>query len=104
MARWSRLRPKDTVYTLARRYGVTVDMIARANGLSTVYVRPGTKLFIPRADPTSFSQAPSHGQAKKGQVAAAPAAPAAPAAKDQSRQGLASADKPAPKRPLRGRN
>jgi murein DD-endopeptidase MepM/ murein hydrolase activator NlpD len=88
--------PKDTVYTLARRYGVTVDMIARANGLSTVYVRPGTKLFIPRADPTSFSQAPSHGPAKKGQVAAAPAAPAPPAAKDQSRQGLASADKPAP--------
>ncbi|MGC2630337.1 MAG: peptidoglycan DD-metalloendopeptidase family protein [Rhodomicrobium sp.] len=52
--------PGDTVYTLARRYGVTVDMIARANGLTTVYVRPGTKLFIPRADPTSYAQAPVH--------------------------------------------
>ncbi len=55
--------PGDTVYTLARRYGVTVDMIARANGLSTVYVRPGTKLFIPRADPASYAQAPAHAPA-----------------------------------------
>ena len=51
--------PGDTLYSLARRYGVTVDMIARANGLSTVYVRPGTKLFIPRADPASYVQARS---------------------------------------------
>lgn len=53
----------DTVYTLARRYGVTVDMIARANGLTSVYVRPGTKLFIPRADPASYAQAPGRGMA-----------------------------------------
>ncbi len=80
--------PGDTVYTLARRYGVTVDMIARANGLSSVYVRPGTKLFIPRADPASYAQTPSHAPAKNGQAAAAPAA------KDQSRQATASAEKP----------
>ena len=66
--------PGDTLYTLARRYGVTVDMIARANGLSTVYVRPGTKLFIPRADPASYAQAPARGPAKADQTAAAPAA------------------------------
>ena len=62
--------PGDTLYTLARRYGVTVDMIARANGLSTVYVRPGTKLFIPRADPASYAQAPARGPAKADQAAA----------------------------------
>jgi murein DD-endopeptidase MepM/ murein hydrolase activator NlpD len=78
--------PGDTLYTLARRYGVTVDMIARANGLSTVYVRPGTKLFIPRADPASFSQAPA--QAKKEKVATAPAP------KDQQRQAAAAQEKP----------
>jgi murein DD-endopeptidase MepM/ murein hydrolase activator NlpD len=84
----------DTVYTLARRYGVTVDMIARANGLSTVYVRPGTKLFVPRADPASFAQspaqgqAPAHAQSKKGQAPAAAAA-----AKDESRPRAAPAEK-----------
>ncbi len=89
----------DTVYTLARRYGVTVDQIAHANGLSTVYVRPGTKLFIPRADPASFAQAPSQaqqqqaqgqsqGQGKKGHAAAAPAA------KDEARPHTAPAEKP----------
>ena len=87
--------PGDTLYTLARRYGVTVDMIARANGLSTVYVRPGTKLFIPRADPASYAQAPSRAPAKADQTAAAPAA------KDPSRQALASADKPNPGCPPR---
>ncbi len=88
--------PGDTLYTLARRYGVTVDMIARANGLSTVYVRPGTKLFIPRADPASYAQAPARGPAKADQTAAAPAA------KDPSRQALASADKPNPGAPPAG--
>ncbi len=78
----------DTLYTLARRYGVTVDMIARANGLSTAHVRPGTKLFIPRADPASFAQGASRAPGKKEQ------AHAASAEKDQSRQAVASADKP----------
>ncbi len=48
--------PGETLYTLARRYGVTVDMIARANGLTTVYVRPGMSLMIPRADPAGYQR------------------------------------------------
>jgi murein DD-endopeptidase MepM/ murein hydrolase activator NlpD len=76
--------PGDTLPTLARRYGVTVDMIARANGLSTVYVRPGTKLFIPRADPASYAQGSSRVPAKAAQAAPAPAG------KDQSRPAIAS--------------
>ena len=47
-------------------------MIARANGLSTVYVRPGTKLFIPRADPASYAQGSSRAPAKAAQAAPAP--------------------------------
>lgn len=75
----------DTLYTLARRYGVTVDMIARANGLSTVHVRPGTKLFIPRADPASYAaHTPPHITPRS----------AIAARKDQSRQAVASAERP----------
>ncbi|MGA7330035.1 MAG: peptidoglycan DD-metalloendopeptidase family protein, partial [Rhodomicrobium sp.] len=51
-----RVVPGDTLYSLARRYGVTVDMIARANGLSSLNVRPGMELIIPRADPASYGQ------------------------------------------------
>ncbi len=52
-----RVQQGDTLYALARRYGVTVDMIARANGLASLSVRPGTELFIPRADPAAYSHA-----------------------------------------------
>jgi murein DD-endopeptidase MepM/ murein hydrolase activator NlpD len=63
-----RVAPGDTLYSLARRYGVTVDMIARANGLSSIHVRPGTEILIPRADPTSYGQARTNAPAP--QVAA----------------------------------
>ena len=52
-----RVQPNDTLYGLARRYGVTVEMIARANGLSKLTVRPGMELFIPRADPAAYRHA-----------------------------------------------
>jgi murein DD-endopeptidase MepM/ murein hydrolase activator NlpD len=55
--------PGETLYTLARRWGVTVDMIARANDLTTPYVRPGAVLLIPRADPAAYGQAPVSAQA-----------------------------------------
>jgi murein DD-endopeptidase MepM/ murein hydrolase activator NlpD len=54
--------PGETLYTLARRWGVTVDMIARANGLTTPYVRPGAVLLIPRADPAAYGRAPAIAQ------------------------------------------
>jgi murein DD-endopeptidase MepM/ murein hydrolase activator NlpD len=55
--------PGETLYTLARRWGVTVDMIARANGLTTPYVRPGAVLLIPHADPAAYGRAPVSAQA-----------------------------------------
>jgi murein DD-endopeptidase MepM/ murein hydrolase activator NlpD len=66
-----RVRPGDTLYSIARRFGVTVDMIARANNLSTVYVRPGTELFIPRAGPASYGRSPAGGPALQPAACAA---------------------------------
>ncbi len=63
------VKPGDTLYSLAIRHGVTVDMIVRANGLSSrYYVKPGTNLLIPSAGPTRFGQA--QGEAAKAQTAA----------------------------------
>ncbi len=46
----------ETLYTLAVRHGVTVDMIARANDLNGRAIRPGQQLLIPRAAPASYTQ------------------------------------------------
>jgi murein DD-endopeptidase MepM/ murein hydrolase activator NlpD len=62
------VQPGDTLYSLAVRHGVTIDMIARANGLTNSYrVRPGTELLIPQAGPTKFGQA--QGETPKAQAA-----------------------------------
>ncbi len=62
------VKPGETLYALAIRHGVTVDMIARANGLSShTYVKPGTDLLIPQAGPAKFGQA--QGETPKAQVA-----------------------------------
>ncbi len=37
---------------------MTVDLIARANGLSSPGVRPGTRLIIPYATPSAYAEAP----------------------------------------------
>jgi murein DD-endopeptidase MepM/ murein hydrolase activator NlpD len=63
-----RVEPGDTLYSLARRYGVTVDMIARANGLTSYSVRPGQTIYIPRADPAAYG--PSGARAPAAQTAA----------------------------------
>jgi murein DD-endopeptidase MepM/ murein hydrolase activator NlpD len=62
------VQPGDTLYSLAIRHGVTIDMIARANGLTNHYaVKPGTDLLIPQAGPTKFGQA--QGETPKAQAA-----------------------------------
>ena len=75
--------PGDTLYTLARRYGVTVDMIARANGLST-RLRPARHKAVHsprrsgflRAGPVAVPRLPKPSRTRSRR----------PAAKDQSRQ------------------
>ena len=53
------LAPGETILSLARRHGVTVEAIARANHLRGGPVMPGTTLFIPAAaTPTQYGQAP----------------------------------------------
>jgi murein DD-endopeptidase MepM/ murein hydrolase activator NlpD len=55
-----RLAPGETILSLAKRHGVTVEAIARANGLRGGPVMPGTMLLIPAAPPpTQYGQAPS---------------------------------------------
>ncbi|MCK5439656.1 MAG: LysM peptidoglycan-binding domain-containing protein, partial [Gemmatimonadetes bacterium] len=42
-----RVRRGDTLYGIARRYGVTVAAIKQANGLRSNKIMPGTRLEIP---------------------------------------------------------
>ena len=49
----------ETILSLAKRHGVTVEAIARANHLRGGPIVPGTTLFIPAATaPTQYGQAP----------------------------------------------
>ncbi len=41
------VRPGDTLYSISRRYGTTVDAIMAANGLSNFDIRVGQQLIIP---------------------------------------------------------
>jgi murein DD-endopeptidase MepM/ murein hydrolase activator NlpD len=52
-----KVAPGETLLSLAKRHGVTVEAIARANGLTSVTVRPGANIFIPA--PSKYSQARS---------------------------------------------
>jgi membrane-bound lytic murein transglycosylase D len=45
--RTHRVKSGDTLYGIARQYGVTVGAIEEANGLDTTNLRPGQKLKIP---------------------------------------------------------
>jgi membrane-bound lytic murein transglycosylase D len=45
--RTHRVKSGDTLYGIARKYGVTVGAIEEANGLKTTNLRPGQKLKIP---------------------------------------------------------
>ncbi len=44
------VRPGDTVYSLARQYGVTTTALMRANGLSEPNIKSGQRLRIPPSD------------------------------------------------------
>ena len=53
------LAPGETILSLAKRHGVTVEAIARANHLRGGPVMPGATLFIPaQAAPAQYGQAP----------------------------------------------
>jgi murein DD-endopeptidase MepM/ murein hydrolase activator NlpD len=51
-----RLAQGETLLSLSKRYGVTVEAIARANGLRGGPIMPGSTLFIPA--PSRLAQAP----------------------------------------------
>jgi len=43
-----RVRPGDSLYSIARRHGTSVSQIKRANGMRSNLIRPGMNLIIPR--------------------------------------------------------
>ena len=69
---WHVVRAGETLWRIARRYGVTVEAIARANGIpDPSRVRAGQRLFIPGARP---GPAPSPGVTPREE----PASPGGP--------------------------
>lgn len=50
------VQPGDTLYTIASRFGTTVDAIMRANHLQSPFLFVGQQLFIP-----TTTTAPGHG-------------------------------------------
>ncbi len=70
------VQPGETLFRIALRYGVTVDLLAEANGLSNpTLIRPGQVLKIPKTGPRERGNAGTKTQSTKKQAAAKPAAP-----------------------------
>jgi LysM repeat protein len=44
------VRRGDTLYDIARRYGVSLDELKRRNGLSGSLIKPGDVLLMPQGD------------------------------------------------------
>ncbi len=58
------LAPGETLLSLSKRHGVTVEAIAQVNRLRGGPIMPGTRLYIPAAGPSKFAQAPGAPKAK----------------------------------------
>ena len=65
--RWQRhrIRPGDSLNRIARKYGVTVDAIRRANGLQDSRIRAGQDLLIPLSDLLTLASGKSNQQARQ---------------------------------------
>jgi len=44
---WYTVQPGDTLFLIARRYGVTIQQIRQANQLTSDIINVGQRLFIP---------------------------------------------------------
>lgn len=49
---WYTVQPGDTLYSLAQRFGVSMDVIRRANCLDSYTILAGTKIYLPPPPPT----------------------------------------------------
>ena len=59
------IRAGDSLSRIARQYGVTVDAIARSNGLKDTRIRAGRDLLIPLSDSVTLADSGSIGHAKQ---------------------------------------
>jgi murein DD-endopeptidase MepM/ murein hydrolase activator NlpD len=58
------VRAGDTLWAIAQRYGVTVDALRAANGLSGDLIHPGDKLTIPAGSSPSAPSKPTPARPK----------------------------------------
>ncbi len=71
------VQPGENLYRIAIRYGVTVEVLAEANGLSDpTLIRPGQVLRIPRSGTSEPGNRGTKAQTSGKKAAAKPAAPA----------------------------
>ena len=54
----------DTLYSISKKYGVSVNAIQEANGLSDNAIKAGQKIKIPESAKTASTQAPETQTAK----------------------------------------
>jgi len=59
---------KQTLYSIARQYGVTVEDIRNWNDLGEKSIQPGMKLLIKKADASAESQASTGAPHKSGEI------------------------------------
>jgi murein DD-endopeptidase MepM/ murein hydrolase activator NlpD len=69
------VQPGDTLYSIARRYGVTASVVKELNGLSTTSVRPGQRLAMPadarERNPSAKAGAPGRASPPAGEATGA---------------------------------
>ena len=54
------VKPGDTIYSIARKYGVSQTSLKRRNGLWRNLIKPGQKLIIPASKPRSYKKQSSN--------------------------------------------
>jgi murein DD-endopeptidase MepM/ murein hydrolase activator NlpD len=81
------VRPGDTLYSIARRYGVTASAIKEVNDLPGMMVRPGQRLIVP-VETTSERDRPANGVPSQpfGEGTGGKTAPQAGAPADRERR------------------
>lgn len=77
LARHHEVKPGESLWVLAKRYGVSVEALEQANGLSSPTIRAGQKLAIPTAKAQATAKPPTKSPAQPGVKADTKSEPAA---------------------------
>jgi LysM repeat protein len=66
------VQPGENLFRIGLRYGITVDQLMRANGLTSIYIYAGQTLVIPGGDTPAPAPAPAPEQPQPAPQAVAP--------------------------------